>query len=380
MQKGFTLLNFSHKNLGGFTLIELLIVVGIVGILSVVVVSTINPAEILKQSRDAKRLAEIKSIDGAVEFALSQNLGLNIGSSTTIYLSLPDSDQGCGNYPGLPQLELPWVYRCAPESSYRNIDGVTGWLPVNFASLSTSPFTALPVDPKNDGDLGLYYSYIPQGSKWELNVEMESKKFSFNGSGDVESEDGGNTIIIYEAGNDLNLAPREVSSRLAGTQLLVPENCADADSLILSFSISYITNWTIPGEGEAIITDFWFWPRNKNMTDHTQQLALYEGNTSGARRLTEVVDIKGDSTNWVSGRLASPVSISLGQTYAVGITVKPGNSQIYAQDNNAATQPACVEYQPNAGSKRISGLTETLSTFGVVSYRVGIFGISYVER
>ncbi|KKW47096.1 MAG: hypothetical protein UY99_C0042G0007, partial [Parcubacteria group bacterium GW2011_GWA1_59_11] len=40
-----------------FTLIELLVVIAIVAILSAVVIITLNPAELLKQSRDSNRLS-----------------------------------------------------------------------------------------------------------------------------------------------------------------------------------------------------------------------------------------------------------------------------------------------------------------------------------
>jgi len=363
----------------GFTLIELLIVVGIVGILSVVVVSTINPAEILKQSRDAKRLAEIESIDGAVEFALSQNLSLNIGSSTTIYLSLPDSDQGCGNYPSLPVLESPWVYRCSSEANYRNIDG-TGWLPVNFASLSTSPFTALPVDSKNDDELGLYYSYTPQGSSWELNVEMESDKFSFNGSGDVESEDGGNTIIVYEAGTNLNLMPKEMSSRLAGIELRVPTSCADTSYSPFGGK-GYYNWWTIPGSGEVVVTKLWFWQRSTNMsTSESVEMALYNDEVSDSKISESVVATGTDSVGWISANLSSPVSITLGQTYRFGMgSALAGNFSWAADtDRNCGTS-----YLPNIGSAVFNWSGELNSVapdLPLFTYRLGIVGVSYVER
>ncbi|HEY4526144.1 MAG TPA: prepilin-type N-terminal cleavage/methylation domain-containing protein, partial [Candidatus Paceibacterota bacterium] len=42
-----------------FTLIELLIVIAIVAILSTVVIITLNPAELLRQSRDSVRLSDL---------------------------------------------------------------------------------------------------------------------------------------------------------------------------------------------------------------------------------------------------------------------------------------------------------------------------------
>ena len=44
-----------------FTLIELLVVIAILAILAVVVVLVLNPAELLKQSRDANRLSDMQT-------------------------------------------------------------------------------------------------------------------------------------------------------------------------------------------------------------------------------------------------------------------------------------------------------------------------------
>lgn len=46
-----------------FTLIELLVVLALVAILSVVVVVTLNPAELLKQARDSNRLSDLATIN-----------------------------------------------------------------------------------------------------------------------------------------------------------------------------------------------------------------------------------------------------------------------------------------------------------------------------
>ncbi len=51
----------------GFTLIELLIVIGILGILVIAVLLTLNPAEAQKKTRDAKRMKDMATLQSAVQ-------------------------------------------------------------------------------------------------------------------------------------------------------------------------------------------------------------------------------------------------------------------------------------------------------------------------
>jgi type II secretion system protein G len=57
----------------GFTLIELLVVVAIIGILATVVLSSLNTAR--ARARDAKRLADVKTIQTALEMYANDNGG-----------------------------------------------------------------------------------------------------------------------------------------------------------------------------------------------------------------------------------------------------------------------------------------------------------------
>ena len=82
---------FNRNLISAFTLLEILIVIGILSTLATVVVYVLNPAELLKQSRDAKRLSEIQTLDDAVRFYTFNSGTLDYGTSSVVYLSLPDS-------------------------------------------------------------------------------------------------------------------------------------------------------------------------------------------------------------------------------------------------------------------------------------------------
>ncbi len=191
----------------GFTLIELLIVVGIVAVLAVTVVFTLNPAELLRQARDSNRLTDLYTLNKALAILDGETTSASLGTSTTVYVSIPDSSTACANL-GLPALPAGYAYGCAPTSTLRSTDG-TGWVPVNFSLISSgSPLSALPIDPVNSTSTGLYYTYIPGGS-WEINAVPESRKYRILGDKDRASTDGGDNPSLFEIGSNLALNPRK---------------------------------------------------------------------------------------------------------------------------------------------------------------------------
>ena len=214
-----------HK---AFTLLELLIVVGIVGTLATAVTMVLKPAELLNSSKDVKRMTELGTINKAIALYLFDE-GSSFGSSSIIYVSLPDNNSNCSSYPNLPTSTPPYTYHCQPESTYKNTDS-TGWLPINFNSISQgSPFSSLPTDPNNDDDNGVYFTYTPDPTNktWELTAKLlsQSKRdFALN------SKDGGDDNNRYELGSNLiassyapnlyNYPPNQLVQNLGFNQVL----------------------------------------------------------------------------------------------------------------------------------------------------------------
>ncbi len=83
----------------GFTLIELLVVIAIIGILSSVVLASLNTAR--QKARDARRISDLKNIQLALELYADSNQGSYPTSSINVlvptYLqSLPTPPPGSG--------------------------------------------------------------------------------------------------------------------------------------------------------------------------------------------------------------------------------------------------------------------------------------------
>ena len=191
------------KQKQGFTLIELLVVIAFIAILSIVVLLTVNPAELLRQSRDANRVSDLSTMRTALSLYLSTVTSFNLASSTAgytaCYLSTPTSvgtsSPHCGMFLGVGTTTDASV----TAATFRKVDS-TGWVPVAFNSIvGSAPFGALPVDPTNNATY--YYSYGASSTgAYEVGAFIESQKYSTGGSNPVVTSGS-----IYLTGSVTNL-------------------------------------------------------------------------------------------------------------------------------------------------------------------------------
>ncbi len=204
------------KGRGGFTLIELLIVIGIIAILATTVVLVLNPTQLLREARDGKRVTELKTIKDGLSLAIVQIPPLDLGDTSKVYVSLPDDSSPTSTCPShnLPSLTGSGkTYQCANSSQYQLTNG-NGWIPVNFDQLPLKVLSKLPIDPvnSNSNNSGLYYTYSP--GSFELNARLESNKYGPGGNKDKASADGGDTSLLFEAGDRLTNIPTQINDRI----------------------------------------------------------------------------------------------------------------------------------------------------------------------
>ena len=191
----------------GFTLLELLIVIGILAILSAVTILVINPAELLRKSRDTQRISDLGSINSA--------LGYFLTSTATI------STTGLGD--NTKSYAFGYATTCGGPVAHTAVNGTTqvvsgtGWIPVPLNTLTDgSPIASYPIDPNSVTDKR-YYVYVTNGqSQWHLAANLESLYYSNGGTDDRETKDGGSMLTVYEVGNNLTLIPA-VSTTCFGT-------------------------------------------------------------------------------------------------------------------------------------------------------------------
>lgn len=110
------------KKIKGFTLIELLVVIAIIGILSSVVLASLNSAR--TKSRDARRISDVKQLQLALELYFDDNSGYPVAAN---YAAL---DLVAGGYiasmPADPTSGATYEYEAAGATSYclgTNIEG-----------------------------------------------------------------------------------------------------------------------------------------------------------------------------------------------------------------------------------------------------------------
>ncbi len=191
------------KNSRGFTLIELLVVIAIIAVLSVAVILTLNPAELLKQARDSTRVSDLSTLKSAVSLYLADVTPISIGTNLVCYSHAATTTE-VGSQVCLASLSATSL----ATTSTRTANGA-GWLPVNFTAISSgAPIGNLPADPSTGGNNGnYYYTYITRvaSTTFEMAARAESVKYSQSGSSDITSTDGGNNNSWNEQGTDLSL-------------------------------------------------------------------------------------------------------------------------------------------------------------------------------
>lgn len=117
------------KLVSGFTLIELLVVIAIIGILSSVVLASLNTAR--AKARDARRLSDLKQIQAALAMYYSDN----------------------GAYPSAAS----WRGNCSGRGSYPTT-GPTGYIP----NLAPTYIKELPLEVKpTSNECYIYQSSAP---------------------------------------------------------------------------------------------------------------------------------------------------------------------------------------------------------------------------
>ena len=106
-----------------FTLVELMIVLAILALLAAIIIFSLKPSNILDQTNDTRRVSDLNNISKSINYLNAIQLGLlDLGSATTVYVSLPDNTSTtCTSY-ALPSLPTGYGYLCKNSTDYQKND------------------------------------------------------------------------------------------------------------------------------------------------------------------------------------------------------------------------------------------------------------------
>ena len=130
----------------GFTLIELLVVIAVIGLISSVVLASINRAR--GKARDARRRGDLQQISKALEFYFNDK--------NAYPLTCPSGAATCA------ASVLEWWGNCSSYGSH-GTSGSNGWVP----NLAPQYIPVLPLDPRANGTFGCYL-YKSNGTDYKI--------------------------------------------------------------------------------------------------------------------------------------------------------------------------------------------------------------------
>lgn len=168
----------SRQFLRAFTLVELALIIGVIGILSTITLTFLNPISLFKKSRDGVRLKDLVTLKSSLVLALT----------------------GGQSFTG----RCPATTPCLSLTGSTAVDG-TGWVDLNLSSF----LSQLPRDPlQNQATFvdaagaasSATYQFAAAGADFEIRARLES-------SANLEKYaiDGGDDADYYEIGTKLDI-------------------------------------------------------------------------------------------------------------------------------------------------------------------------------
>ena len=177
----------------GFTLVELLVVIAVVGTLSAVVLVAVNPSEMLKKSRDSRRLQTLNS--------LQKGLDLHVASGGSLPVCNTDATQ-CSSWTSWWDANMKNSYILTAPLDPLNPVGN----PLQTGNCGGKPTY---VDEGTDTGYCFGYFYFSNGTQYEINtfLEYQVEKMKKDG-GDEPGTDSFGSVVnrnVNEVGTNLKL-------------------------------------------------------------------------------------------------------------------------------------------------------------------------------
>jgi prepilin-type N-terminal cleavage/methylation domain-containing protein len=166
--------------LKGFTLIELLIVIAIISVLAVVLVSVINPSEMMRKSRDSRRMSDVGTLKRAIDLAKADDQPLTATGGWVTFNSTTSTS-------GFFGLDLSKYQSVIPQDPAYNSGGGNAQIIASVCAKGSIDKSAIS------------YQYWSDGDTYIIRANMES----LNSCTNVQND--GNNNSTYELGTEPGL-------------------------------------------------------------------------------------------------------------------------------------------------------------------------------
>ncbi len=195
-----------QTNNKGFTLIELLVVIAIIGVLAAVVLLAINPAEILKKSRDSTRFSDLSTLRKAIDATLAD------GTATQPPACVAAAGCASGtNRSPVTSSATSWITGSAAVAANPDLSKYLATLPIDpkqGTAITTAPLAAGTATHGGTQPTARYL-YISSANGYKLLAYVESKD-----NASRADSDGGTVpcaaaadACMFETGTDMSLTP-----------------------------------------------------------------------------------------------------------------------------------------------------------------------------
>jgi len=169
----------------GFTLIELLVVIAIIGLLSTLAVVALNSAR--QKARDAKRVADIKQVQTALELFFNERDGYpSVVSNQVVLGEVTDPDLDCG--------PASTPCSCLDQNGFRSSANCGAGNAVIYMGL-------VPANPRPPADSPYFYGGMNiDKSAWCATGVCPTYRITFDLESAIPSLGAGTSCVAEESG------------------------------------------------------------------------------------------------------------------------------------------------------------------------------------